>query len=139
MTTYVIDTDTLSEYQRGHPRLRGRMEAVPREALAVTIISVEEQLTGWYSRIRRARTDEEMAEAYARLTGSVRVLSRLRILSFDHPAIARHRQPQALKLNIGKMHVRIAAIVLEHGATLVTRNLRDFQRVPGLVIEDWTA
>ncbi len=42
-------------------------------------------------------------------------------------------------LNVRKMDLRIAAIVLEKGATLVSRNLRDFRRVPGLRVEDWSA
>ena len=42
-----------------------------------------------------------------------------------------------MKLNIGKMDLRIAAIALEEDATVITRNLRDFQRVPGLKCENW--
>ena len=35
------------------------------------------------------------------------------------------------------MDLRIAAITLENSGVLVTRNLRDFQRIPNLVVEDW--
>ena len=43
------------------------------------------------------------------------------------------------KLNVGGMDLRIAAIALENNATVVTRNVVDFQRIPGLLIEDWAA
>lgn len=39
---------------------------------------------------------------------------------------------------IGTMDLKIAAIALANDATLLSRNLRDFGKVPGLRVEDWT-
>ena len=61
----------------------------------------------------------------------------MQILDFTEPAIARYNALLAMKLNVGKMDLRIAAIALEVGATIITRNLRDFARVPGLACENW--
>ncbi len=49
----------------------------------------------------------------------------------------RYNSLLALRLNIGGMDLRIAAIALEENATVITRNLRDFGRVPGLACENW--
>jgi tRNA(fMet)-specific endonuclease VapC len=100
-------------------------------------MSVEEQLSGWYSLLRRAKRRKQLARVYQELAESVQFLGGWRILSFPEPAIVRYAQLAALKLQVRKMDLRIAAITLENACTLVTRNLRDFQRVPGLVIEDW--
>lgn len=54
-------------------------------------------------------------------------------------AIAHYEQLDAMRLNVGKMDLKIAAIALEHGCIVVTRNERDFRRVPGLVVENWAA
>jgi len=138
MTLYILDTDTLSLLQHGHPKVSPQFGARRPSDLAITVISVEEQLSGWYTLLRKARRPEDLARAYQRLVDTVRSMARLTILPFTISAIARYQQLIRLKLNVGRMDLRIAAIVLENGGTLVTRNSRDFGRVPGLVMEDWS-
>jgi tRNA(fMet)-specific endonuclease VapC len=138
MSLHVLDTDTLSLLQDGHAAVVARVAACAAEDLAITVISVEEQLSGWYRRLRRTKKVEELAKVYDRSTAAVRSLSRLPILSFRVAAIHRSKALQASKLNVGKMDLCIAAIALEHQAVVVTRNVRDFQRVPNLVVEDWS-
>jgi tRNA(fMet)-specific endonuclease VapC len=96
--------------------------------LGTTIITVEEQLSGWYMMLRRAKDRRT----------SARIYQRMQILSYSEPAIARYETLHAMKLNVGSKDLRIAAIVLEEALVLVTRNARDFQRVPGLIIEEWS-
>jgi tRNA(fMet)-specific endonuclease VapC len=138
MSLYVLDTDTLSLWQLKDPVVCQRVKAHPPKDVMITVISIEEMLSGWYSRLRRARRRDELARVYQRLTDAVQSLSGLQILSFTEPAMLRYDQLRAMKLNVGKKDLCIAAIVLEFGGTLVTRNLRDFQRVPNLPLEDWT-
>jgi tRNA(fMet)-specific endonuclease VapC len=138
MTMYVLDTDTLSLYQHGHPVVTPQVDARPLTDLAITVITVEEQLAGWYSQLRHASHPPQVAAVYLRLAQAVKSLARLPIITYTEIDIQRYDQLKALKLNIGKQDLRIAAIVLENGATLVTRNTRDFQRVPNLTIVDWS-
>jgi tRNA(fMet)-specific endonuclease VapC len=136
---YVFDTDMLTLYEEGHPTVVGRVAAHPPQELATTVISVEEQLSGWFTMLRRVKGREALAQVYRRFADTVAFLGRMPILSFTEQAMARFETLRGLKLNIGRMDLRIAAIVLEERAVLVTRNARDFRRVPGLVIEDWSS
>ena len=79
MTEYGLDTDTATLLLRGHAQVSARAAAVEAEQLSVTIITVEEILTGWYSQIRRAKNDEQILRAYASLQQAVEFLGRVRI------------------------------------------------------------
>jgi tRNA(fMet)-specific endonuclease VapC len=138
MIRYILDTDILTLLQERHPLVLKRVAECPPSDLAITVISVEEQLTGWYSRLRRVKRPDQLAQTYLKLTTTVTSLSRLPILTYDEPAILRAEALRKQRLNIGKMDLRIAAIALERGAVVVTRNSADFGRVPELTIDDWS-
>ncbi|HET6387370.1 MAG TPA: type II toxin-antitoxin system VapC family toxin [Armatimonadota bacterium] len=138
MALNVLDTDTLTLLRAGNARISERVLACPPADLAITVITVEEQITGWYTLLRRATTAESLSRAYGRLADTVVKLSRFQILAFPVPAVESFHRLRALKLGVGTMDLRIAAITLHYGGTLVTRNRRDFERVPGLAFEDWT-
>src|SRR4029077_3585905 len=124
---HVLDTDIITLYQHGHPRVVQRILAHPMAQLAIAVISVEEELTGWYTKLRQARKRDQLARAYQRLSEAVPFFARFQILSFTEPAIVRYERLRAAHRRIGKNDLRIAAIALEQGATVVTRNSRDFK------------
>ena len=138
MISHLLDTDMLTLFQYGHPKVSARCAVAPPGSLAITIISVEEQFLGWYTRARKAKRDDEIAWAYDRMTEFAGFIKQLPIVSFTAKAIQEYRQLKALKLNVGKKDLCIAAIGRELSATVVTGNLSDFGRVPGLVGEDWS-
>jgi tRNA(fMet)-specific endonuclease VapC len=136
---YVLDSDIFSLYRRGHSNLDEKIDSHPLETLAITVVTVEEELAGWYSLLRQARNPDDEVRAYERLARSIPILARWQILPMSHAALARYETLRRMSLNVRKMDLRIAAIVLEIGATLVSRNLRDFRRIPNLAVEDWSS
>lgn len=138
MTLYVLDTDHISLYQRSHPAVVSRMQATDPQELAVTIITVEEQLRGWFGLIRKANSSDKLQWAYLSLHQNVEFFNTIRVLDLSGDAVNRYSALRSAKVRIGTQDLRIASIVLSVNATLVTRNRRDFEQVPNLKIVDWT-
>lgn len=138
MNLYVLDTDTLTLLEDGHPVAGRRFLEHPLGEVAIAVLSVEEQLSGWYTQVRKAKRPERLAWAYRRLAETVSFLAHLRILTYNEAAMQRYEQLRKRKIKIGRMDLRIAAVVLEQGAILVTRNVRDFRQIPGLSLENWS-
>src|SRR5260221_13716130 len=108
MIRFVLDTDILSLLQDRHPVVVQKVAACPPAELAITVISVEEQLSGWYTRLRRAKKPDQLARAYLELTTNVSSLAQLPFVSFGEAAIRRWEALRKRRVNIGKMDVRIA-------------------------------
>ena len=64
-------------------------------------------------------------------------LASWRVVPWTEPCETPLASLTSLKLGIGTMDLRIASIALTSNATLLSRNLRDFQKVPNLCVEDW--
>jgi tRNA(fMet)-specific endonuclease VapC len=78
--------------------------------------------------------------AGARLRLDRFLASPIEILPFDRECTTKHAQVRAQLRSqpIGPHDLIIASVALAHGLILVTNNVREFQRVPGLRIEDWS-
>lgn len=138
---HILDTDTLSIVQQGvgedFARLSARITA-SGEPSHVTIVSFEEQMKGWTAYAARANTPELYVRAAAKLHGLLKDFGTRSMLDFTDAAAAEFRRLKAAKVRIGTPDLRIASIALANRATLASRNLRDFTKVPGLHVEDWT-
>ena len=139
MNRFLWDTDTLSLYRRGNPGIEARIQTEARDAIVLSIFTVDEALSGWYDILRKARTPQQMVDAYRRLEESVTVISEFRLLPVTESAWMRIRILQTQRLNVRPADLRIAALALEYNIILVTRNLRDFERVPGIHLENWAS
>jgi tRNA(fMet)-specific endonuclease VapC len=91
------------------------------------------QLQGRLTVIRRARTQIDAARGYERLYETLRFYGSVALVLYDAVAAARFDDLRRQGIRIGTHDLRIAAIALTQGATLVTRNTRDNSHVPGLV------
>jgi tRNA(fMet)-specific endonuclease VapC len=109
MSLYVLDTDTLTLWLRGHTRVCARIAGRESTELCVSIVAIEEMLRGWYTQIRRANTDEQLERAYGALQQAVQIASQLPILAFDHAVIQRLAELRKQKLRIGTNDLKIAA------------------------------
>src|SRR5207249_3093631 len=105
---------------RGHPLVCQRCAGQPAGTLAISVITVEEQFLGWYTRARQAKDHKELALAYQGLADLAAFVSRVSILPFTEAAIQRYQQLLKQRLHVAKPDLRIAAIALEAGVTLVT-------------------
>ena len=138
MPPFVLDTDTFSLFLKGHPQVCEHVLGRPLQQTTTTIITVEEELSGWYTLLRRAKAREALARTYQRMTDTVEALSRFRLLSFTEEAITRFEALRKQYPRLGRNDLRIAAIALTNRATVVTRNRLDFEQIEGLPFVDWS-
>lgn len=139
---YLLDTDHLSVLQKSkgqdYENLSDRMERLPISEFAISIVTVHEQFLGSNVYISRAQNPTDLVRGYEfmnKLVGSVKVIP---VIGFDNLAADMFQDFKSQKIKLATMDLRIAAIATTKQIILLTRNHKDFVKVPKLVIEDWT-
>jgi tRNA(fMet)-specific endonuclease VapC len=139
VSRYILDTDCVSDIFYNHPHVTAN---AAKHQVAVTIVTVQELFNGWVGKINDPSLVHNLPGLYSNLWTTVKFLQTIEVLDFtpeadtclkkllkDHPPLRKNRLQKDM---------RIAAIALSIGATVIIGNQRDFCQVPGLSIEDWT-
>lgn len=129
---YLLDTNVCIKLLNGDsPQVTYRLSQLKPNQIAICTI-VQQELV--YGACRSKKREKNLA----RLT---QFIDRFKVLSFDQKAAYKAGEIQAqlsqLGTPIGSYDLQIAAIALVHHLTLVTHNIREFQRVQDLIYEDW--
>jgi tRNA(fMet)-specific endonuclease VapC len=136
---WILDTDHISLFQRGNSTVVRKVQWIAHQEIGVTVISYEEQIRGWLKIISRSSSDyEQLAFGYGKLNETRDFYSTKTVLDFNTAAVNQFQQLLRQKIRVGTQDLRIASIALAVGGTVVTRNQRDFQRIPDLKIVDWS-
>ena len=137
----LLDTDHLSvlKYPENAQReyLVARLDASLDRDIGTTIVNAEEQMRGWLAEINRQQIVQQQIRSYERLQKLLTFLGELRVMPFDTRSAEEFTRLRRMKVRIGSMDLKIACITLVQSALLLSANLRDFRRVPGLQVENW--
>ena len=135
----VLDTNHFRELAQKTPAGQNLDRRIDehRADIFTCIVAVEETVQGWLALIKRNDAGRDQIVPYGWLQRSVEALSKLDILPFDEEAAHVFHRLRDARIRVGTMDLKIAAICIAHEAMLLTRNLADFEKIPGLRVENW--
>jgi tRNA(fMet)-specific endonuclease VapC len=130
----LIDASILIEAERGRLDLEPHVTRHGEEEAFLSVVTASELLHG----VHRATQPDVRARRSAFVEG---ILERFPLLSVDLACARAHAQLWAELRQAGKPigphDLWLAATCVAHGLTIVTANVREFARVPGLDLEVW--
>jgi tRNA(fMet)-specific endonuclease VapC len=136
----LLDTDTVSLFHAGHPRVTQRVGQVRApELVGTTVITRAEILQARFDFLLKAADGDQWQRAQYWLRESESFLADLPTADVDAAAAAefdRLRQMRSLR-KVDRADLLIASIAIARQSTLVTRNVRHFRLIPGLRVENW--
>lgn len=136
---HLLDTDTLTYLHAGHPRVAQRLRDLDDPTVATTVITRVEILRGRFEFLLKAADGAQLLRAQQLLSRSEELLAQIVTLPLDERSAQEFDRLRSRKglAKVGRADLLIASIALAHRATLVTRNVRHFSRIPGLMVVNW--
>ncbi len=130
----LIDASILIEYERGRLDLERHLAQRQQDDFYLSVVTASELLHGVHRAVQSGVRAKRSALVEA-------LLGRFRLLPVDLATARAHAQIWADLSAAGKLigpnDLWLAATCLAHGLTIVTANVREFSRVPGLIVEVW--
>jgi tRNA(fMet)-specific endonuclease VapC len=116
--------------------LQARLDSAG-DLFALPIVVIEEQLRGWLAKIHSIHDVHRQIVPYAYLKRAFTAFRESPIQEWNEPAADHFTRLRPLRNRIGAQDLKIACIALANDALLISANLRDFQQVPNLRVQDW--
>lgn len=135
-----FDTDVWTLLAAGDPACLQRAALIPPDEQAISVVVAEQLLRGRLNIVRQAQAGKIKASietAYGFLQETMADIQRFAILPYTPQAETLVQAWRKQKIKVGISDLRIAATCVAQSATLISRNRRDFDQVPGLTVEYW--
>lgn len=136
---FLLDTDIATLAFHNHPMVLERIGRADRP-VCMPLPTRLELLRGRIESVLKAANEQNLLRAEELLARTESFCSGFTIIGIGSEAaktFVRLLGDKKLK-RIGRGDLLNSSVCLALGATLVTRNLKDYRSVPGLLIEDWT-
>ncbi|MCU0569373.1 MAG: type II toxin-antitoxin system VapC family toxin [Oculatellaceae cyanobacterium Prado106] len=136
---HLLDTNILNALYLGNSKIINALRHLDDPQVAITIVTKVELLRGRLDFLLKADKGDAILHAQDLLIQTEQRLSEIEVIHFDINAIAQLERLIANRSlrKSGRADLLIASIALANRATLVTRNLKDFQRIPNLRVINW--
>jgi tRNA(fMet)-specific endonuclease VapC len=139
---YILDTDHLGILQgrrdEDSKNILKRIAEVGDSNVYTTIVSFHEIVVGWTKYVKQSNSPQKIVAGYARLEQVLKDFTCAQVLPFSLAASEIFEDFKLRKVRVATMDLRIASIGICQQMTVITRNTVDYERIPGLSIQDWT-
>lgn len=130
---YLLDTDTIIYNLKGNEQVRQALRARVQEPMSISVITLMEL---YYGAFKSQRVDSNLAKIKA-IEQSLDILPSGQESAEVFARLKAELETRGTRLD--DFDLLIASCAMAHNLTLVTNNLKHFQRIPGLKLENWVS